>query len=307
MTKARTIRFHAAVWLADDPGDEEVARDFPAEDIHRLLSELDGETIREPAGVGRYHLVETYGQRANAWNLVLYRVSAEDLPMLYDTATRAIRPLDEVLGTDAVDVAEPTYFGFFPDGVAGFVYNHRGPKTRDLERYIMSKVEMRDFEFRPLPRLDVLQALEAAGEAKVFDVRLPVEFGDAFDDTPLAEAVSFGRSMNSTTVEVILRAKTTEDRDGMVRRISDWVRGLSGDQRRLLEAMRVQLGAGEDYKGDRALDLLDEHLVIEAQIETVTGRRYLERDDAIRQLTLAYEGLSDDITHGLEAITGDRA
>lgn len=295
----RTVRFNAIVDIGGD--DDFIWDDFPASD---LLDEADELGV---ADSGRFALSDNaflIAQRVDVIKkvnaLVLYKVTQRDLPMLFNAETGEIRPLEDVLGDEEVDIAEPTFFVFFDNGVVGYVYNHVGPRPRHLELYAQFAIGA-DIEVRPIPRTDVLEALNAAGEVSLIRFKIPTTVvpGGVADEGLLSEARDLAQILPGTEVEVIVRARGAGGRQRLATAAHTALPRLLG-QAQALRKLKVKLGVDDDYRGDAELDLLEEHIVMERPIETVTGRRYLAPDDAVREIVSAYGELRASIERGLE-------
>jgi hypothetical protein len=296
----RTVRFNAIV---DVGGDEEyIWDDFPAED---LLREADALGVYEEGRLALRGNAFLIAQRVpaptGATALVMYKVTQQDLPMLFNSETGEIRPLEDVLGDEAVDIAEPTYFVFFDGGVVGYVYNHFGPRPRHLEMYVGYSLNF-EIEVRPIPRTDVLEALNAAGEVSLIRFKVPTRvLGAVTEDNILSETRNLAEILPGTEVEVIVRARGFTGRQRLASAARATLPRLVSGQRAALRKLKVKLGVDEDYRGDAELDLLEEHIVVEREIETVTGRRYLAPSDAVQTIVAAFDDLRDSIERGLEA------
>jgi hypothetical protein len=294
----RTVRFNAIV---DVSGDEDLIwDDFPGSDLVDEATALGvDEDGRLGIGQNAFLIAQPLQAPGSFAALVIYKVTQQDLPMLFNTDTGEIRPLEEVLGDEAVDIAEPTYFVFFPGGVVGYVYNHVGPRPRHLELYAGFALNV-EIEVRPIPRTDVLEALEQSGEVSLVRFKVPTNLLAAVpDDNILSETRDLSQLLPGTEVEVIVRARGAGGRQRLATAAHNALPRLLG-QRAALRKLKVKLGADDDYRGDAELDLLEEHIVIEREIETVTGRRYLAPDDAVKTIVQAYSDLEGSIGRGLE-------
>lgn len=292
----RKIHFYRAI---DDAG--RLRRDFPADAVVQLLRrEVKAGRAEVESRGGRYLLAEPFRtpRGADGHFLALYNVSSEDLPMLYNRKTRTITPLEDAIAGG--DIAEPTYFGFYRAGILAFVYNQRGPTPKALAIYLNGLLLDLNAEFAPVPRMDVLQAVEEAGGIKLLDLRIPLESADFLSQIPsIAAARSLLDNTRAGSIEIILRARTDVERTNMARRVQEIAPLLVGSRaREALERAKVELADRDVYSGDRPLDLLADSIVLEREVETVPGRRrHLQPQDALRAIDDAYR----EVQHILEA------
>jgi hypothetical protein len=303
----KTVRFYALIDISDN-GEERIYDDLDRAGLIRLLNELvaGGEaSVELPSGQSL--IVKPLGRVRNAYCLVLYRVSSQDLPMLYNQASGEIRPLDEIMGDEAFDIAEPTYFALFPEGILGFVYNHPGPKPRHLIRYLDELTNI-EADAWPIPRPDALMAVEQAGGVKAFSIKIPTAGVSALRDTTLADALRLADTMQAGDIEITLHARGDAQRQRLAQRVQEVARSLIEPLRHQDRAkLKVELEGDDDYVGERALDLLNEYFVIEREISTIPGRRrYLEEGDAVRSIIRAYSELEGSLLEAVGAIQPER-
>lgn len=286
----RTVRFYAA--FNGENGGRVTSIDWPG--IQESLAkgtEQENQVITGPGSL-------MVGKPLAADGLTLLNVSQVDLPKLYNSETGELRDLDEVLGDDEVlDVAEITYFRGYPNGILGFLYNHRGPKPKQLGTYINRVFDPGlDLGFRPIPRTGVVEAVEEAGEVRVFRIKLPRTGAGTLEGTPLSGMKDLADSMGGSDIEVIIRARGPA-RSELARRTGPLARLLK--DRRGISKLQVELGEGEDIQGERALDLLEEYLVVEATVPADAGRSYIREDDALAVIDQAYAVVRGLLAGGL--------
>lgn len=288
----RTVRFYAAFDVSN--GDEREKR-IAWKDVNAALAAGSEQENQMPNGDGTF----VVGKPLANNGIALLKVSQLDLPRLYNSVTGELRTLDEVMGDEPLDVAEVAYFRGFPNGVVGLLYNHRGPKARGLELYLNHILDW-SMEFRPIPRTGVLEAIEQAGEVKVFRVRIPLAGAQALEDSPLSGMRDLANAMEANDIEVIIRAKGSA-RERLARHTADAARTLLGTGRRsALSKMSAELARDEDIKGDRALDLLEEHIVVERSVTADQGRTYIGPDAALDVIGQAYREIQSMLASGLD-------
>lgn len=288
----KTVRFYALVEI-DDHGEERIYEDLDRAELLKLLEKAitNNQATVELAQQGESLIAKRLGKRGPAYCIALYRVSSQDLPMLYDEQTGEFRSLDDVIGNEEYDIAEPTYFGFLPGGILGFVFNQSGPKPKGLMHYL-GEVTNLEADARPIPRRDILDVVEQADGIKVFTVKVPTASAGALRGTTLADAGQIAETMQAGDIEVILRARGDVQRQRLARQVKEVAGRLIPPLRQQSRAkLKVELDADEDYAGARALDLLDEYFVMERDIDTIPGRRYLDESEAAKAIAAAYNEL----------------
>jgi hypothetical protein len=297
VTAVRKVHFYQAVTLEGHP-----YRAFPGGDVVRQLRRLAQNEATELQISGGRSLMTSVPARVRerqGEHLVLYMVSSEDLPVLYDRSRREILSLDQVL--QGADIAEPTYFAFLPDGVLGFVFNLRGPKPGKLADYLTAQIAGLEVDFVPVARIDVLRAIEEAGEVRQMTLKLPVSRVAQLGDVPSLAAL--GRAADGlqgvADIEVIFRARTDVDRRSFARSVREIIPRLLRQQEALNKA-KIALGRDDDYAGDRPLDLLEDTIVVSQEIDTIPGRRrQLDPREAHDAIETAYRLVQGELRRSM--------
>lgn len=297
-TITRKVRFNAIIDLDSTP--ETVWGEFPVNDVFREVEHLGvGTEGRLARSNGQYVMAHPIPSESCS-ALCMYRVRTESLPMLFNSQTREVRPLDEVLADPNLEIAEPTYFGFFPGGIVAHVYNHVGPRPRDLELYLDHACGLK-VELRPIPRVDVMEALREANGVRVLQLKVPASAH--IEDADPAELGMTREILNlfpGSDVEIIVRARGKTKPRQLAASVRERVNPLL-EHKDLMKKLRVNIEAQDDYAGG-ALNLLEDVLVIEREFETVSHARYLDPNDAVRGIVSARSELGGQIESGLNML-----
>ncbi len=286
VTAKRKVRF----FRATDGDLKAITGGFPAQQVHRNLRTLVA-SRRAEVGIGAGQKLVAKAlkapRRSRGRHLVLYKVSHDDLPLLYDQGT--FQPLADVINA-TTNLAEPAHFAFFPDDIVAHLYNHNGPKERNLAAYLATTMDM-DVLFGAVPREDVLQSIAEAGGVKLFDLRLRVETAALLNGMPLRGMQILSEEYTTADVEVILRATTPAERRSLGALMVNvgWFLQRAGGRRAVRRA-KVALDDTDELSEDRLVDLLDDKLGLTELVETVPGqKRYLEESSAMSALEDAYD------------------
>jgi hypothetical protein len=247
------------------------------------------------AMAGRVLVGKTVGQGRRGAHLALFLVREEDLPYLYNNGQFAT--LDAFISGGRV--ADPTYFGFFPNNVLAFVFNQSGPRPKALARYLSAKLNV-ELDFPVIPRPRILDTVAEAGEVKLVDVKIPTNSAHLLGDNALRRATEMlAETLQFADVEFVFRARTKADRERFTRRIQEVLPSWLDNKAALKKAQAV-LGSDDTYSGDRPLNLLEDLIVFQADIDLVPGsRRYLEEADVMSELERAYYQVRGEIRRGL--------
>jgi hypothetical protein len=217
----------------------------------------------------------------NGRHLTLYSVRDDDLPSLY--RNNQIVALEDALGDENVEIAEPTYFGCFDNGVIGFVYNHYGPRASRLSNYLAG-VGIGDFTFAPIIRQDVMNRIAGADGLKMLKVRVRNEENLDLGGTTLRSARRLVDENAVSDVEVVLRAHGEVEQRGFLQRVAESLGILSAQNARSAHVEIVEDGQSE------LIDLVAARVTVTREIDTVPGhKKYLDPQEAVQALDEAYD------------------
>ncbi len=260
---------------------------FPAADITRLIGEMaKGGTAEIPLGLGLRLVAKGLGKKACGHHVVLYRVSHNDLPLLYENGE--FRPLEDVISSGA-DIAEPAHFAFFPDDIVANLYNHNGPKQVQLASYLLTTMNL-DVLFMPIAREDIIESIANAGGVQLFSLRVKVEDLQRFDGMSLGGMKALGEDFPVGTVEIILRATNPDQKRRLGRVIQRTAGQLQSNRRaKYVDKARVKLTDADALSDGREVNLIEDLIVLTQHVDTVPGnRRYVEEASAVDALEDAY-------------------
>lgn len=228
--------------------------------------------------------------------MVLFRIESENTPYVYNRATGELRPLEDILN-DIPELAQPTYYGFFPDSTMAFVYNHLGPKEAQLAAYLKAIDQSLDYVFPPVARQNVLEAIAQNGGVRLFNLRVPTDQLVRLNHIQDLNALSvLARSLPVGDVEIIVRARTDDQKRGLARAVERIGQALGeGHTSEAVEKAKIELAELDAISGDSALNLLEDKLVVSHTVDTVAGNvGYLDEAsarDAIEEAHRAVRGL----------------
>lgn len=291
----RKVYFHQITDVDGNRLSSELNRSDLITAIEELVEQEDAELASTP---GRALVAKPLAVRPSGAHLALYLVQEEDLPFLYQNGQ--ITTLEDFVRGGRV--ADPTYFAFLPNNVLAFVFNPRGPRARSLARYLYAKLGV-EVDFPPIPRPNVLETVEQAGEVKQVGIKVPTDVAHLLGDDSLGRATQLlADTLQFADVELVFRARTRADRERFTRRVQEVLPSwLAPSRRAALKKAQVVIGEDETYSGDRALNLLEDLIVFQADIDLVPGsRRYLDEEDVMREVETAYRQLRGEIRRGLE-------
>lgn len=244
-------------------------------------------------GKGQSLLAKAPGKRRgdHGHHVVLYRIESDDLPFLLDRSAGDFKPLEEVLNR-LLELAQPTYYGLFDNGIVTFVYNHAGPKESQLASYLYWIDEAKfDYTFPPIARHDILEAIAANQGVRLFNIRVPTDqLARLSDIDELAGMRAIADGLPVGDVEIIVRARTDSQKSALGNVIQRIAPRLQSDNHRgAIEKARVELAEIDGVTGDESLNLLLDKLVVTHTVDTVPGnRRYLDETSARDALEEAY-------------------
>lgn len=233
-------------------------------------------------------------------HVVLYQVETEDLPFLRDPRTREFRPLEEILAS-GVELAQPTYYGFFPADIMAMVYNHKGPKEAALGSFLFFLDNGVNHTFLPIVRDDVLQAIRDAAGVRLFNIRAQTDQLVRLSDIEsLAGLGDVARRLPSGSVEIIVRARTDDQKRSLGRVVARIGSRLgTANHRAAVEKATVELAELDEVSGAAALNMLESKLAVSHRIATVPGHRtYLDEASARDGLEEAYGSVGELIDGG---------
>jgi hypothetical protein len=279
----RKVKFFRAV----HPDGTRLAGGFPAAKVLKSIDEMVvAGTAELKISLGQRLVAKSLGKATHGHHIVFYRVSSDDLPMLYENGE--FRPLEEVIAA-GVDIAEPAHFAFFPNGVVAHLYNHQGPKQAQLASYLLQTMDT-DVIFDPIARDDVLASIANAGGVSLFKFRARAEDLSRFDGMHLEGMRQLANDFPVADVEIILRARTDDQRRALGGRIQGVVqRATQAGRRGYVENAKVALKDTDALSEGREVDILQDVIVLTQSVDTMPGqRRYLEEDSAMSALEDAY-------------------
>ncbi|HET9060523.1 MAG TPA: hypothetical protein VFN61_11425 [Acidimicrobiales bacterium] len=283
MAAQRKVKIHRA-----DP-----AGFVPADAVGAIRKAVQSGTAELSIGRGQSLLAKAPRKRPgdHGHHVVLYRIESDDLPFLLDRSTGDFKPLEEVLNS-LPELAQPTYYGLFDDGIVTFVYNHVGPKESQLASYLYWLDETKfDYTFPPVARNDILEAIAANQGVRLFNIRvLTDQLVRLSDISELAGMRAVAEGLPVGDVEIIVRARTDTQKSALgnvIQRIAPRLR--SANHRGAIEKARIELAEIDGVTGDESLNLLLDKLVVTHTVDTVPGnRRYLDETSARNALEEAY-------------------
>ncbi|MGD0880093.1 MAG: hypothetical protein ABSB09_00805 [Acidimicrobiales bacterium] len=261
---------------------------------HRLEAVAQAGAAEMPMSLGQRLVGQALASRPGdvGVHFVMYRIQTEDLPFLRDPATGTFRPLEDVLD-QAPELAQPTYYAFFPDNTMAFVYNHQGPKEAQLGSYLhWLDPHHLDHTFPPVTRDDVIQAIQQSGGVRLLNIRVPTDQLARLDDIrSLAGMKAVANRLPVADVEIIVRASTDDQRRGLGEVVSQIGEALlSPGRRSAVKKARIELSDLDGVSGMSDLDLLVDRLVVSHPIDTIEGnRKYLDETSARDGIEIAYQ------------------
>lgn len=280
----RKVKFYRAC----DGGGTPLGNQFPRARICEIFEELtQNEEAELDISFGQKLVAKSLGQSAQGHHhIVLYRVSSDNLPMLYEHGR--FRPLAEVINA-TTDIAEPTHFGFFPRGIIGNLYNHQGPKHAQLATYIVEKTDL-DVIFDAIARDDVLASIREAGGVRLFNFRVRSEDLGRFENISLDGMRALANDFPASDIEIVLRATTPDEKRNMGRAIERLATRLrQGNRRQYVEKAKVAMNDTDALSEGREVDVFNDPIVLTQRVDTIPGqKRYLEEESAVAALEDAF-------------------
>ena len=288
----RKVKFFRAV----DGEGKRLPGEFPADQVQTLINEMvAGHKAELDIGLGQKLVAKSLGNPGSmvGYHIVMYRVSSDDLPMLYENGE--FRPLADVIATN-VDIAEPAHFAFYPNSILAHLYNHNGPKQVQLSSYLHETMDF-DVLFDVIARGDVLSSIADAGGVRLFKFRVRTEDLSRFQGLGLDGMRALADDLPVGDIEVILRATTPEQKRAFgnsVQRIASRIG--QAQRRKYVEKAKVALNDTDALSEGREVDILDDPVVLSQQVDTIPGqRRYLEEGSAMSALEDAYRKVSGQL------------
>jgi hypothetical protein len=269
---------------------------FDADRAMQLLrSAITAGTAEIPSGQGQSVVGSPLRRRPNdqGRHMVLYKIESGNTPFVYNRATGEMRPLEDILQA-VPELAQPTYYGFFPDSTMAYVYNQVGPKEVQLAAYLFAIHQSLDYTFPPVARHDVLQAIAQSAGVRLFNIRVPTDQLARLNHiADLSALAVLAQSLPVGDVEIIVRARTDDQKRGLAGAVERIGRALgAGNTSEAVEKAKVQLAELDALSGDSALSLLEDKLVVSHVVDTVAGNaRYLDEASAREAIEEAYRAV----------------
>jgi hypothetical protein len=258
---------------------------FPIDDVVRILDERTrDETSEVRLGVATRLVARNLGQGANGRHFALYDIRGDEFPMLYEHGV--FRPLEEVL-EDGTDIAEVSYFAIFPGDTLGMIYNHRGPKQGQFSAYLMELTDL-EVQFIIVTRPDLIESIARAGGVRLLNLAVRLEDMGQMRAMGLPGIRALAQEVPAGEVEVILHARTVDQRRNLGRYVQALLPRLGGPNGSFKKARAVLTDADALTDG-RTVDLLEDRLVMSQEVDTILGHRnFLDEDSAVQALEDAY-------------------
>lgn len=230
----------------------------------------------------------------------LYRIRSDRWP--YFSRQGAVTPLDAVMAVDDDDgLADVTHFGLFPGNIVVAIYNHFGPRHRDLSRYLLDRLGL-DVDLRPVPRDDMMETLNGASTVKKFHMRFATRQGDILRSNGgdfAEDAARLGRALPQTDIDITLTIRGSEQSGSAASRVKNAAVDIVTGARSALKAASVQIGEDDDY-GRAVLDLLEDDIVLSRPAPPhITSKRYITEGDAIDVLRDSYRMMTGELSRTL--------
>jgi hypothetical protein len=280
----RKVKFFRAV----DSDGSRFDGGFPRDNILENLEKMaKNGTAELDVSFGRRLIAKSLGKSTQGRHIVLYRISSDDLPMLYEGGQ--FRPLADVIEATA-DIAEPAHFAFFPDDVVGHLYNHVGPKQPNLSTYLFQTMSL-EVVFDPIAREDILASIANAGGVRLFRFRARAEDLARFNGIGLDGMRALAEDNPIGDVEIVLRATTPDQKRDLATTMGRILPRLSrANRREFVENAKVALTDADALSEGREVDVFTDPIVLTQQVSTIPGqKRYLEEESAMKALEDAYQ------------------
>lgn len=202
-------------------------------------------------------------------------------------------------------LSEMTHATFFEDGIVGVEYNHIGPRIKTLRDYIGQKLRT-GIIIKPIVDPDINIAADQIHE--LTRVEIAVESakleGLRTDNIPLFDSIrQMAQTSNAPLVSITVSAG--HSREPLNIRMLRGLRRLIGREAGN-EVIRTARVSGYDVDGEKIdnLDLLNEYIVSNSQVVTMTGStRTVSSPDMFTKIARAKSANNQKF---VRAINGDR-
>lgn len=298
-TVVRNVYFFRADIGQDDSGRPWPFDPTPALGIINSLPFADGDGgryERDPEG----NVLCLFRDPGQPNRLQFCRIRRTGLPQL----ERAGRLSELQISSDA-GLSEAIQVVFFPDNVAGMVYNHFGPRMSRLGSYLHTKSNQAIPvpTFRPILNRDVSRQLEQLVDIRLFEFSVQPYSANTVkeNDTALGDIIEASlRLQDPDNVVQVIATFSGNRQESMLDTVLDRAKrlllidGLQG-----IEKLRLR-GKRNDTEKVETIDLLRNRLVSTQHVVRLGDRsRALDPSSAFEAINNAYRVLKDDLDQGL--------
>ena len=259
---------------------------FTNDDGGRYLFDSDGNALSLRTHSRTPHVSVLFG-----------RVRRNALPQL----EQAGNVTDLVLAVDQ-GLLEETHVTFFPNNIAGAVYNHFGPRAPRLGSYLHQKSaeEVPFASFKQLLRADPAAQLDRLGDLRVLEMTITPAYVDVVRqaDGSLGDAFEANSRLLESPkgLSLILKSERVAA-GGFLGRMGGVLRGLLNNGNIREGALRLQArGYCNDTEIVDTLDLLsDKFISTKAIVRMNTRSRALDPGAAFQAIRETYSDLRDEL------------
>ena len=242
---------------------------------------------------GRDLLIETHETTAPI-QMGVGNVRADRLPLVLRAGARSGSPLPLA---ERDRLLEPTYLTFFGSRVVAIIGATEAPGA-SMAAWGLARLTGVDVDFVPIPRPDVLQAVQQGNGVSTFDIKVAAGSVDVATETDdLVRAAETLRSgmPGTETLTVTLHAETAQQkrqlRSRAIRFLRD--RGLDG-----IESAHARVLT--DDAGSELVNLLQAEISTTARVEVHARTRHLLPDEAQAAAQQAFGLQQAAITRSIE-------
>ena len=259
---------------------------FTNDDNGRYLFDTDGNALS----------LRTHS-RIPSVSVLFGRVRRNALPQL----EQAGNVTDLILAADQ-GLLEETHVAFFPNNIAGAVYNHFGPRASRLGSYLHQKsAEAVPFaSFKQLLRAEPSAQLDRLGDLRVLEMTITPAYVDVVRqaDSSLGDAFEANARLLESPkgLSLVLKSERVAA-GGFLGRMGGVLRGLLNNGSIREGALRLQArGYCNDTEIVDTLDLLSDNFIsTKAIVRMNTRSRALDPGAALRAIREAYGDLRDEL------------
>jgi hypothetical protein len=191
----------------------------------------------------------------------------------------------------ASDIAEGSYYRFFPDGTTVMIATGHGPRTLQLSSYL-EKMTKLDVMFNPILRTDKATYVASLDDVKriemTFTNEAVTEFGRVNETLGQATA-SLAQASGSDKLRITFDGQDSESRDSMWARSAHWVRDLVA-RTPIHGVSRLHVVVPGEFSGEQDIDVLKDKITYQMEVESGT----LDLDVAMDVTAAAYSRHRDD-------------